>query len=121
MVFAGRGFTSRGQESGSVFSAAMCKIQASKHYVEPLPLVLKIEAAASHKVKGSLYSCLLIATLPSRSRMLNWILEIIYSLTPWLLSSFYHRNETEKETGNEAGNVTGNMTGNVTNHRVLAS
>ena len=34
----GCGFTSRGQESGSVFSTAVCKIQASKHYVESLPL-----------------------------------------------------------------------------------
>ena len=41
MVFMGRGFTFGGQESGSVFSAAVCKIQASKHYVESLPLVLK--------------------------------------------------------------------------------
>ena len=38
MVFMGRGFTSEGQESGSVFSAAVCKIQASKHYIESLPL-----------------------------------------------------------------------------------
>jgi len=36
----GRGFTSGGQESGSVFSGAVCKIQASKHYFESLPLVL---------------------------------------------------------------------------------
>ena len=28
--FHGRGFTSRGQESASVFSAAVCKIQASE-------------------------------------------------------------------------------------------
>ena len=41
MVFMGRGFTSGGQESGSVFSASMCIIQASKRYVESLPLVLK--------------------------------------------------------------------------------
>ena len=39
--FMGRGFTSGGQESGSVFSAAVCKIQASKCYIESLPLVLK--------------------------------------------------------------------------------
>ena len=39
--FMGRGFTSRGQESGSVFSAAVCKIQASKCYIESLPLVPK--------------------------------------------------------------------------------
>ena len=41
MVFMGRDFTSGGQESGSVFSASMCIIQASKHCVESLPLVLK--------------------------------------------------------------------------------
>ena len=41
MVFMGRGFSSRGQESGSVFSAAVCKIQASKRYIESLPLVPK--------------------------------------------------------------------------------
>ena len=34
MVFMGRGFTSTGQESGSVFSAAVCEIQASKRYVK---------------------------------------------------------------------------------------
>ena len=71
MVFMGRGFTSGGQESGSVFSASVCKIQASKRYVESLPLVLKIEEAGSHKVGGSLYSCLLIVRLPSGSRTLN--------------------------------------------------
>ena len=37
----GRGFTSRGQESGSVFSAAVYKMQSSERYVESLPLVLK--------------------------------------------------------------------------------
>ena len=41
MVFMGCSFTSGGQESRSVFSAAVCKIQASKHCVESLPLVLK--------------------------------------------------------------------------------
>ena len=30
-----------GQEPRSVFSAAVCKIQASKHYIKSLPLVLK--------------------------------------------------------------------------------
>ncbi len=39
MVFMGRGFTSGEQESGSVFSEAVCKTQASECYV--LPLVLK--------------------------------------------------------------------------------
>ena len=41
MVFMGCGFTSGGQDSGSVFSASVCKIQASKCYVESLPLVSK--------------------------------------------------------------------------------
>ena len=41
MVFMGRSFTSGGQESGSVFSAAVCIIQASKRCVESLPLVLE--------------------------------------------------------------------------------
>ena len=40
MVFMGRGFTFRGEELGSVFSAAVCKIQASKRYIVSLPLVL---------------------------------------------------------------------------------
>ena len=39
--FMGYGFTSGGQESGSVFSAAVCKIQASKCYIKFLPLVLR--------------------------------------------------------------------------------
>ena len=47
MVFMGCSFTSGGQELGSVFSTAVCKIQASKRYVESSPLVLK----DSHKVK----------------------------------------------------------------------
>ena len=33
--------------SGSVFSAAVCKIQASKCYVESLPLVLKDKSCFS--------------------------------------------------------------------------
>ena len=37
----GRGFTSAGQESGSVFSAVVCKVQASKRYIKYLPLVPK--------------------------------------------------------------------------------
>ena len=54
MVFMGRGFTSGGQESGSVFSASMCIIQASKRCVESLPLLLKDKKAASLKVKDLL-------------------------------------------------------------------
>ena len=56
MVFIGHGFTSGGQESGSVFSAAVCKMQASKRCIESLPLVLKNKR-----------SCFLIARLPSGS------------------------------------------------------
>ena len=37
----GCGFTSGGQESGSVFSASVCIIQAIKHYVESLPLLFE--------------------------------------------------------------------------------
>ena len=47
MAFMGRGFTSRGQESGSVFSAAVCKIQAKKRYIESLPLVPKDKSCFS--------------------------------------------------------------------------
>ena len=53
-----------------MFIVQLCaKIQANKRYVEFLPLVLK--EVASLKVKGSLYSCLLIVRLPSGNRMLN--------------------------------------------------
>ena len=41
MVFIGCDFTSGGYGSESVFTAAVCKIQASKCYVESLPLVLE--------------------------------------------------------------------------------
>ena len=41
IVFMERGFTSGGQELESVFSAAVCKIQASKRYIKFLPLVPK--------------------------------------------------------------------------------
>ena len=69
MVLMGRGFISGGQKSGSRFCAAVCKIQASKYYIESLPLVLKDKKkAASLKVKGPLYSCLSNVHLPSESR-----------------------------------------------------
>ena len=51
------------------------KVKASERYVESLPLVVK----DNHKVKGLLYSCLLIACLPSESRTLNWHLETIHT------------------------------------------
>ena len=43
MAFMGRGFTFGGQESLGLFlvQLAVCKIQASKHHVDFLPLVLK--------------------------------------------------------------------------------
>ena len=34
MVFSEYGFTSRGQELGSVFGAAMCSMQARKCYID---------------------------------------------------------------------------------------
>ena len=40
MVVKGCGLASGGQESGSVFSAVVCKIQASKCYIECLLLVM---------------------------------------------------------------------------------
>ena len=62
---------------GSVLSAAVRKIQASKCYVSPYQCCLKIEEAASHKVKGSLHRCLLIARLPSGIETLIWHFETI--------------------------------------------
>ena len=53
MVFMGRGFTSRGQESGSVFSTIVCKIQASKRYIESLPLVPKDKISCLSQGEGS--------------------------------------------------------------------
>ena len=58
-------------KSWALFSAVMCNIHASKCYIKSLPLVPKDKIAASLKVKGLLYSCLLIACLHSGSRTLN--------------------------------------------------
>ena len=41
MVFMGHGFTSGGQESGSVFRAAVWILLARKGYIQSLPLVTK--------------------------------------------------------------------------------
>ena len=71
MVFMGRGFTSGGQKSVSGFSAAACKIQASKCYIESLPLVPKDKRSWFSQGERSLYSCLSIARVPSGSRALN--------------------------------------------------
>ena len=57
MVFMGRGFTSGRQESGSVFSAAVC-YRLGKHYAESLPLVLRGKSNCFSQ--GPLYGCLLI-------------------------------------------------------------
>ena len=62
MVFMGVASLLKGKTRG-LFSV---QIQASKHHVGSSPLVLKDKKAASHKVKGSLYSCLLIAALSVR-------------------------------------------------------
>ena len=74
-VFMGRGFTSGGQESGSVFGAAVCKIQGSKWYVESLPLVLKDKRSWFSQGKRSAVQLPLITCMPSGSRTLNWYLK----------------------------------------------
>ena len=66
LIFMGRSFTSDGKELESVFSAVVCKIQASKHYIESLVEKIK-EEAVSLKMKAPLYNCPLIVHLPSRS------------------------------------------------------
>ena len=73
MVLMGRSFTSGGQESGPVFSVAVCKIQASKRYIKSLPLLIveKNKRSCFSQDESPLYSCLLIPHLPSGSRMLN--------------------------------------------------
>ena len=77
----GRGLTSGGQESGSVFSAAVCKIQASKRYIESLPLVPKDERSCFSQ--GERAAGHMIAHLPSGSRTLNF--ETIYTVCCYLL------------------------------------
>ena len=58
MVFMRCGFNSGGQESGSVFSAAVSKTQASKGYVESLPLVLNNRRSCfSQSERLAVYSC----------------------------------------------------------------
>ena len=58
-------------------SWCLCLAQLCANYrlvsatLSPYHCCLKIEEADSHKVKGSLYSCLLVASLPSGSRTLN--------------------------------------------------
>ena len=50
----GFGFTSRGQESGCVFGAAVCKIQAGNWYIVSLSLVLKDNKKVFHICKSSI-------------------------------------------------------------------
>ena len=57
-------FTFRGQESGCAFCAAVCKLKEKKCYNFSLTSALKIKEAASFKVTGLLYNCLLIMNLP---------------------------------------------------------
>ena len=52
VVFTGHGYTSGGQELGFVFSAAVCKTQASKRYIESLPLVLKDKRSCFSQGEG---------------------------------------------------------------------
>ena len=78
MVFVGRGFTSGGQESGSVFSIDMCKTQASKHYIESVPLVLKDKSSCFFQGDRLVVQLPFDYALASGSRTLNWCLETIY-------------------------------------------
>ena len=78
MVFMGCGFTSGGQESGSMFSAAVYKIKAGECYIESLPLVLKDKRNCFSQAERKQ----LIMCFPSGSRTLNWHLETIYKPSP---------------------------------------
>ena len=71
MVIMGRGFTTRGQESGSVFSAAVCKIQASKHYIKSLLLAQKDKRSCFSQSERSAVQQPLDRAFVSGSRMLN--------------------------------------------------
>ena len=74
----GCGFTYTGQKSGPVFSAAVCRIQGSKCYITSLRTISAEREGGSLKMKGPLYSSLLIAYLPTESSKLNWQLVTIY-------------------------------------------
>ena len=71
MVFMGCGFTSEGEESGSVFCAVVCKIQASKCYIESLPLVLKDERNCFSQGERSTVQLPLDSAFSLGSRTLN--------------------------------------------------
>ena len=75
--FMGRGFTF-GEESGSGFNAALCKIQASERYIESLPLVLKDKR--SWFLQGERLAVQLPldrVRLLSGSRTLGWHLAVV--------------------------------------------
>ena len=63
MVFKGRGFTSGGQKSVSGFSAAACKIQGSKYYIESLPLVVKYKRSCFSQGERSIYTPKVVSLL----------------------------------------------------------
>ena len=71
MVFMGHGFTSGGQELGSMFSTAVCKIQVSKRYIESLPLVLKDKRSCFSQ--GERFAVQLPLDHVLGSTMLNWL------------------------------------------------
>ena len=64
----GCGFTG-GHESGCVFGAVVCKIQANSTTLSLFHQCQKINEAGF--LKCPLYSCLLIVCLPSGSKMLS--------------------------------------------------
>ena len=71
MVFMGHGLTSGGQELGSVFSAAVRKIQASKRYIKFLPLVLKDKRSCFSQGERSAVQLPLDRAFALGSRTLN--------------------------------------------------
>ena len=75
----GRGFTSRRQESGWCLAQLCTKYRLVSTALSPYHCCSKKEVA-SLKVKGSLYSCLLVTRLPSGSRTLNWHSKTIYKV-----------------------------------------
>ena len=76
--------------------------------LSPYHCCLKTEEAASLKMKGSLYSCLLVVHLPSGSRTLNWNLETIYiyvkliTLTLWQRMSMTRQRVCQQPSYNDS-------------------
>ena len=86
--FHGASLHFRGQELGSVFSAAVHKILASKHHVESLPLVLKGKRAASPKVK---VCCTAASYLFTSITAPHYAVDLPFTLARTLDSSLLHR------------------------------